>query len=289
MLGDRYRASAAALRSLSAPEALAIGEARDPDVFSRHLSEESHGVKPLRLHAQIARDLAIAIVSGAYKPGERLFGEIASSERLNVSRTVYREAVRILVAKGLVSSRPKAGTIVNAQSLWHLLDPELLGWAFEKEPDSSLLESLYELRGIVEPRAAAFAAERRSEVQLYAIRDCVERMAKATLRTEEGRTADRDFHVAVLAATGNSYIASLATSLGAAICATAFYLHGTERAQLDTVPDHRRVYEAIAGRDSDRAEVEMRALIRQAFLNIAGPSDRRGLGKTGCSGAPRAA
>src|SRR3569623_3291095 len=82
--------------------------------------------KSLRIHGTIARDLGILIVSGRYKPGEVLNGEVAASDRLHVSRTAYREAVRILSAKGLVESRPKTGTRVSEREKWHLLDPDVL-------------------------------------------------------------------------------------------------------------------------------------------------------------------
>src|SRR6266550_1515450 len=82
--------------------------------------------RALRLHGTIARKLGIAIVSGEYAPGDLLDSEIAASEQFEVSRTAYREAVRILAAKGLVDARPKVGTRVKPQSDWHLLDPDVL-------------------------------------------------------------------------------------------------------------------------------------------------------------------
>src|SRR5215469_18205488 len=113
--------------------------------------------RALRLHGTIARQLGIAIVSGRYPPGDLLDGEISSSEQLAVSRTAYREAVRILAAKGLVDARPKVGTRINARSKWNLLDPQVLEWTFESEPDVQLLNSLFELRNAVESAAAGLA------------------------------------------------------------------------------------------------------------------------------------
>ncbi|HZD53500.1 MAG TPA: GntR family transcriptional regulator, partial [Woeseiaceae bacterium] len=81
--------------------------------------------RALRLHGSIARDLGVLIVSGRYKPGELLNGEVSASDRLQVSRGAYREAVRILAAKGLVESRPKVGTRVSQPEHWHLLDPDV--------------------------------------------------------------------------------------------------------------------------------------------------------------------
>jgi DNA-binding FadR family transcriptional regulator len=125
-------------------------------------SEAAARRKALRLHGSIARDLGVRIVSGRARPGDILDGEIDASDRLEVSRTAYREAVRILAAKGLVESRPKVGTRVSRPERWHLLDPDVLSWIFEREPDDRLVNGLFELRRIVEPQAAALAAERRT-------------------------------------------------------------------------------------------------------------------------------
>src|SRR5688572_1560608 len=122
--------------------------------------------KSLRLHGTIARDLGVLIVSGKYRPGEILNGEVAASDRLHVSRGAYREAVRILAAKGLVESKPKVGTRISQPERWHLLDPDVLAWIFEFEPDDTLLSSLFELRRVVEPHAASLAAKRRTDKDL---------------------------------------------------------------------------------------------------------------------------
>ncbi len=258
-------------RHLSIPGlAVASGNPLGPQSGKKNLSKRSAG-RSHRLHGLITRHLAVAILSGAYKPGDRLFGEIAFSERLRVSRTAYREAVRTLGAKGLVASRPKAGTIVNARSMWHLLDPDVLGWAFENEPDAGLLESLYEFWSMLEPWAAALAARERSEEQLAAIRNAVERMERSTSQTEARRKADQDFHVAVLLATGNPYLSSLAASLAAAISAISRFKQRLSLAQRDTVPDHLRVLDAIADGNREKAEKEMNALIRLSFRDIAAP------------------
>src|SRR5436189_2967313 len=99
--------------------------------------------KSLRLHGSIARDLGVLIVSGRYRPGHILDGEVEASEQRRVSRTAYREALRILAAKGLVNSRPRVGTRVSAQEQWQLLDPDVLTWAFAGEPEPEVLHGLF--------------------------------------------------------------------------------------------------------------------------------------------------
>jgi DNA-binding FadR family transcriptional regulator len=227
--------------------------------------------KALRLHGSIARDLGVAITAGEYQPGDLLTGEIASSEELAVSRTAYREAVRILAAKGLVESKPKVGTKVTSRDRWHLLDPDVLAWAFESEPDLDMLESLFELRNIVESAAASLAAARRSPEHVETMRRAIELMSHHTLATVEGRQADQDFHATLLAATGNPYIISLTTGVNAAVNTTTMFKQRNRPLPRDPVPDHVRVFQAIADSDPVRAQQEMSTLIQLALQDTPVP------------------
>jgi DNA-binding FadR family transcriptional regulator len=232
--------------------------------------------RALRLHGTIARKLGIAIVSGRYRPGDLLDGEIASSEQLAVSRTAYREAVRILAAKGLVDARPKVGTRINPRVKWNLLDPDVLDWTFESEPDLQLLDSLFELRNVVESAAAGMAASRRSAQHLKTMRGALEAMATHTLATEAGRQADLDFHTTLLDATNNPFIISLTNGVSAAIRTTTIFKQRKRPLTRDPVPDHLRVFEAIAARDAVKAEEAMSKLIELARIDTPGAkrSDR---------------
>jgi DNA-binding FadR family transcriptional regulator len=223
--------------------------------------------KSLRLHGTIARKLGILIVSGQYKPGDLLTGEIVASEQLEVSRTAYREAVRILAAKGLVDARPKVGTRINDQNKWNLLDPDVLDWTFESEPDLELLNSLFELRNVVESAAAGFAAMRRSPGHLKAMRTALEGMSKHTLATEAGRQADLDFHATLLDATSNPFIISLTNGVSAAISTTTMFKQRKRPLRRDPLPDHLRVFEAIAEKDPGKAQQAMSELIDLARMD----------------------
>lgn len=220
--------------------------------------------KALRLHGSIARKLGIAIVSGQYKPADLLDGEVSSSEQFAVSRTAYREAVRILAAKGLVDARPKVGTRINPKSKWNLLDPDVLVWIFESEPDLDVLNSLFELRNVVESAAAGFAATRRSAAHLKAMRLALTGMATHTLATEAGRQADLDFHTTLLDATNNPFIISLTSGVSAAISATTLFKYRKGPLRRDPMPDHVRVFEAIASKNPVKAEQAMSELIALA-------------------------
>ncbi|UZK69712.1 FadR family transcriptional regulator [Sphingomonas sp. S1-29] len=223
--------------------------------------------KSLRIHGVIARDLGMSIVTGHYAPGEVLNGEVAASGDLQVSRTAYREALRILAAKGLVESRPKTGTRVSARAKWHLLDPDVLSWIFAVEPEDTLLESLFELRLIVEPQAAGLAATRRTDEHLAQMLAALEGMTEHTLASEAGRLADQHFHAALLDASGNPFLASLASGVGAAVAWTTVFKQRNEPLRRDPLPEHWRVYDAVAAGDADEARRVMTELVDMAFLD----------------------
>jgi DNA-binding FadR family transcriptional regulator len=227
-----------------------------------------HDKPTLRIHQAIARDLGTAILSGHYKPGEAFEGEIERSEQLKVSRSAYREAVRILIAKGLLESRPKAGTRVTQRERWNLLDPEVLAWMFEGEPDEGFIRDLFELRGLIEPAASALAATRRSEAQLQQMSEALEAMRRHGLATPEGRAADQRFHRAILQAAGNEALATLASSVGAAVSWTTKLKQRRRQLPRDPVPDHVAVYEGIAAKDVERARSAMTELLRLALQDM---------------------
>ena len=234
--------------------------------------------KALRLHGSIARDLGVQIVAGRYQPGQILKGEIDASDRLKVSRTAYREAVRILAAKGLVESRPKVGTKVSAPEHWHLLDPDVLSWIFEYEPDDKLLNGLFELRRIVEPQAAALAALRRSDADLDAMARALQGMKEHSLAVEVGRIADQNFHSALLRASGNAFVVSLTTGVAAAVSWTTIFKQRHGPLARDPMPDHIRVYEAVKAKDPKAAQTAMTTLIDLALLdttNVRRPAKKK--------------
>ncbi len=218
-----------------------------------------------RHHGAIAQKLGIAILSGEYTPGHVLDAEVIASEALDVSRTAYREAVQVLTAKGLVESRPKTGTRVLPRDRWNLLDPDVLAWAFVGEPDIEFIRGLFELRAIVEPAAAALAAVRHDDSDVSLMGQALDAMERHTLASEEGRAADRDFHTAILRATRNDALIVLSSSIGAAVNWTTQFKQRARALPRNPVPDHRRVYDAIAARDAEGAGRAMRTLVDLAL------------------------
>lgn len=218
-----------------------------------------------RLYGAIAHKLGVAILSGEYASGDILSGEVAFSEALDVSRSAYREAIQVLSAKGLVESRPKAGTRVLPRERWNLLDPDVLAWAFTGEPDLELIRGLFELRAIIEPAAARLAAERRSRADLSKMKDALGLMRRHTLANDQGRAADRDFHRAILQATRNDALVTLSASIGAAVSWTTQFKQRARALPRNPIPDHVRVYDAIAAGDGKAASDAMAALVELAL------------------------
>jgi DNA-binding FadR family transcriptional regulator len=225
--------------------------------------------KPQRLHQAIATRLGTAILSGDYQPGDPLSGEIEQALAMGVSRTPYREAIRILVAKGLLETRPKAGTHVTPRDRWNLLDPDVLAWMFMGTPDAAFIRDLFELRGLLEPAAASLAAERRTDAQLTAMAGALTGMKQHGLATPEGQAADQIFHRAILAASGNAALASLASSVGAAVQWTTHYKQSVSAQPRDPLPEHAAVYAAIAAADPARARDAMTDLLRLALEDMS--------------------
>jgi DNA-binding FadR family transcriptional regulator len=227
-----------------------------------------------RLRGSIAHRLGVAILSGELKPGEVLPNEVAIAEDMDVSRGAVREAIQALTAKGLVESRPKTGTRVLPRNRWNLLDPMVLSWAFSGTPDERFVHSLFELRRIIEPAAAELAAQRRSGADLEAMATALAAMEEHTLGSEEGQLADRDFHGAILEATGNDALVTLIASVGAAVNWTTRFKQRARALPRNPIPEHLTVYEAIRDQDVAAAGQRMRDLIDLALEDTRASMDR---------------
>lgn len=224
----------------------------------------------LRIHQSVARDLGTAILSGKFGPGDNLGGEIATAVELGISRTAYREAIRILIAKGMVESRPKAGTHVAPRKRWNLLDPDVLAWMFSGTPDEGFIGDLFELRGVIEPAAAGLAAERHEIAHLQAMDRALAAMRDHGLATAEGQKADQEFHTIILEAAKNEALAVLSSTVGAAVSWTTRFKQRNKPIPRDPLPEHVALRDAIASRDPVFARKTMRELLRLALEDMAG-------------------
>ena len=220
------------------------------------------------VHILLAKQLGVSIVAGPNGPGTVLPGEIQLAERHGVSRSVIRESLRMLSAKGLVESKPKAGTKVRERSDWNLLDPQLLGWMFEGAPPLDFVHSLVQLRLIVEPAAAELAATKRTADQLSRMGHALEEMRLHGLATEAGRTGDQNFHAVILQATANELLISLSASIAAAVRWTTFFRNRGAKHPRDPWPEHKVLFEAIADANATGAREATAVLVKQAQRDI---------------------
>lgn len=220
---------------------------------------------PPGVRSRLVHDLGVSIVSGKFPPGSALMSEERFSAETGISRGIYREALQILSGKGLVKSRTKSGTRVTSRSDWNFLDVEVLAWMFATKPPEDFVRDVFELRAMIEPPAAALAAQRRSSSEVREMRAALDDMERHGLLKEEGRAADQLFHRTILAAARNEPLIALGNTISAAIEWTT-RLARIERGQhRDPMPDHRRVFQAIVDRDAPVARAAMAKLVINAL------------------------
>lgn len=236
------------------------------------------GRNPARnLHSDVLWEMGFAIVSGQYAEGAILPSDSELLDRFGVSRTVLREALKTLAAKGLIEARARIGTRVLPRNRWNLFDADVLAWHFELGPDVRFLRSLAEVRIGIEIEAAALAAERRSDEEAGQLMAAVERMAGAESPADFARF-DLDFHKVVAEASGNPFMASISALVEMALTA-AFTISSPvnePEALVETVGVHRRIAEAIRDRDPGAARAAMRDAIAQGFDRAAGRMGKPG-------------
>ncbi len=227
-------------------------------------------VRPIatrNLHGQVIHELGRLIVSGEMKPGESLPREELLAERMNMSRTALREAMKVLSAKGLIESRQKTGTRVRETIHWNQLDADVLAWRCESMPTEDFVEKLVEMREIIEQAAAAAAARRRTAEQLAAVEAAYAAMAAAK-NLDDWAEADLAFHEAVLHATNNELMISLFSVIETAL-GTYFVLSASTASNFKySLPHHQKVYEAIRRRQPEVARQAMLKMVADSRSNI---------------------
>ncbi|MCR9137511.1 MAG: FadR family transcriptional regulator [Alphaproteobacteria bacterium] len=216
------------------------------------------------LATQVAREIGRRIVSNSYAPGDLIEDEAALADRYQVSRSVIRDAVKILVGKGLLEVRRGIGTRVRSRGSWGLLDDDVLAWYQSAPPNPEILRQLRDVRQIFEPKAARWAAERGSEDSHEQIRLAVERMEAEKGSVEDFVMADAVFHRSILRATQNEFLVALEGIIFSALLSSIRLTNVDPRSNEASLPFHRKVYESIAARDGDKAETVMEQLLADA-------------------------
>lgn len=200
-----------------------------------------------------------AIVVGDYDGS--IFPTEAELAKLHgVSRSVTREAVKMLTAKGLLSARPRQGTIVQPTTSWNLFDTDVLRWLLERKFSIDLLRQFNELRVAIEPEAAALAARVATVDDIARINAGLIRMEKAERGEDDPLDSDIAFHVAVLRASRNPFYAQFRDVVSTAL-RTSIRFTNRVKGRTANVADHAAVRDAIVKGNADKARKAMRALI----------------------------
>lgn len=218
------------------------------------------------LHAQTVETIGSRIVRGRYAPGTPLSPD-ELEEEFGISKTVLREALRVLAAKGLVDARQKRGTVVRPRSSWSLLDADLLRWQ-GGEADAAFLANLAEVRGIVEPAGARLAAERHTDDDIRALRDAVQAMGDAGTDAAAVVAADLAFHRALLDAAHNELLSRMEVVIEAGLRARDQVVHSGENWP-DSIGVHQAIIDAITAGDGAAAQRAVEALLEQASQDVA--------------------
>ncbi len=184
-----------------------------------------------------------------------------------VSRSVTREAVKMLTAKGLLTARPRKGTAVQPSEHWNLFDTDVLRWLLERKFSLELLRQFSELRIAIEPTAAALAARAADEEGFAEIRAGFNRMAEAEAGNDDPLEADIAFHIAVLKATANPFYQQFRDLVTTAL-RTSIRFTNRFKGRTASLPQHYEVLSAIERRDAGQARAAMAALITDVMTLI---------------------
>jgi DNA-binding FadR family transcriptional regulator len=220
------------------------------------------------VHGNTLDLLGEAIIGGRYPAGTAIPPEPLLCEELGVSRTVVREAVKSLVAKGLLITGPKLGTRVLPEDDWNWFDPSVVVWKSKLGLSREFLRDLQELRRVVEPAAVRLAAERATPADLADIEAAYAGMKQAIEQGGDYVTHDLRFHQGLLRACHNRMVVQMSKALGA-LLRTSFEI-STSRPDgpAQSLPLHRAVLDAVAARDALRAEQAILVLIDGAAEDI---------------------
>ncbi|TCL65216.1 GntR family transcriptional regulator [Rhizobium sp. BK251] len=223
------------------------------------------------VHISLASEIGLRIVRGEYPPGTILPNEAQWSKAFEVSRSAVREAIKMLMAKSLLASRPRVGSRVEPRERWNLLDRDVLRWYADSPDRESFLKTVQEFRHIIEPEAAAFAAERRTPEQMQDISLALGDMASASSLPER-IDADTRFHLAILQASGNELLVPLGTLIESALSHLFQHVTGRDASLHHTRRLHEDVEKSIRLQQPKAARNAVRRLLESTDEIIASAS-----------------
>lgn len=228
----------------------------------------------VNLTQSLVQRIGSSIVRGEIAPGGSLPIEAELSKKFGASRTVMREAVKILTTKGLIGQRPRVGTYVHPEEKWNLLDPEVLKWILDRRFSLRLVHEFLEIRMGIEPAAAVLAAANATAADIGLLKQKLDKMSAALDGEYDALAADIAFHVCILEISHNRFYHQLTPIVETAL---RFQIRVTNKAKGVDAADfgaHERIFRAISRRQPAAAEKACRAVIQEA-LDLVVNSARR--------------
>ncbi len=210
--------------------------------------------------------LGKAIVTGRYDDAP-FPTESDLAKEYAVSRSVTREAVKMLTAKGLLTARPRKGTSVQPAVNWNLFDPDVLRWLLERKFSLDLLRQFTELRIAIEPAAAALAARAAHKQRIAAIHAGFDRMAAAEAGDDDPLESDIAFHIAVLRASANPFYSQFQDVVTTAL-RTSIRFTNRFKGRTASLSQHYAVLGAIENGQPQAAQAAMKDLIADVMVLI---------------------
>ena len=215
-------------------------------------------------HVLAAENIGRKIVSGELSPGTTLPNSEDLARQLRIARPAMREAIKLLAGKGLLESAPRRGTVVRPRIAWNRLDQDVLSWQIGNTPNAAFVRGLYELRRIVEPEAAAFAALRATPGHLADIENCLLLMSSTEPASPLSVQADVAFHLSILVASGNDFLAAFGPAIKTSLTMAFTFQREACPSPDHFVPAHRSIVDAIRRGDPDAARATVREHLDRA-------------------------
>jgi DNA-binding FadR family transcriptional regulator len=215
-------------------------------------------------HRLVVEELGQAVVGGEFAVGDILPGDVELAARFNVSRTVLREAMKTLAAKGLVVARARIGTRVLPRANWNLFDGDVLSWHFNAGVNEDFLRHVSEVRLALEPYAAALAAQRATDTDIARMMRLAVAMGDAGHSAQTLAMADLEFHLRLLEASLNPFMRTVGSLIEAALMGVFRLTSPTaDETEIDRVAiAHIRIVEEIGRRNEEGARSAMEHVIR---------------------------
>ena len=223
----------------------------------------------------MVEELGSRIVRGDLKPGDPLPNEALLGREFSASRSVIREAVKSLAAKGLLESRTRTGIRVLAPMHWNLLDIEVLGWRYSTMPRTQFFRELFEIRGMIEPEAAALAAERATDKELVELSAAYGAMETAEVGSDAAIESDLRFHRGILHASHNDLLLQMGNLIGVGLLIS--YRMSPDPYSV-FLPSHKAILDAIKAhkpRDAHRTMERLLSGTRDYLESHLGSTKRK--------------